>query len=115
MSERMNITQQIAGFATRLEQVARDIAEIKAMLQQVDERVRALERSEAGEHPLLNSRIDAAWRRIEEHERKIEDIKQVVARLEHSNRLMAWLGGILGSTLVAWLLVQVLQLIEVAR
>lgn len=108
----VTLQRQITEFATRLEQVARDVAEIKTMLRAVEERVRALENHEAGAHPLMESRIDAAWRKIEDHERQLESLKQIVARLDHSNRLMAWLGGILGSTVLVWLIMQILQAIK---
>jgi hypothetical protein len=95
-----------------LDQVAKDVAEIKQMLRAVEERVRALENHEAGSHPLMESKIDAAWRKIEEHDRRMKSMEDVVARLDHSNRLMTWLGGILGSTVLIWLVTQILQVVK---
>lgn len=105
----LSLQKQITEFSARLDQVARDVAEIKQMLQAVEERVRALENHEAGAHPIMESRIDAAWRKLEEHDKKIDNLTQIVSRLDHSNRLMAWLGGILGSTVLIWLVTQILQ------
>lgn len=108
----LSLQRQISEFSGRLDQVARDVAEIKAMMRAVEERVRALENHEAGSHPLMESRIDAAWRKIEEHDRRVKAIEEVVSRLDHSNRLMAWLGGILGSTVLIWLVTQILQVVK---
>jgi predicted RNase H-like nuclease (RuvC/YqgF family) len=105
----LSLQKQITSFATRLDQVAKDVTEIKSMLKAIEERVRALENHEAGVYPLMENRIDAAWRKIEEHDKRLDALNQVVSRLDHSNRLMAWLGGILGSTVLIWLVTQILQ------
>jgi len=108
----LSLQRQITEFSTRLDQVARDVTEIKQMLRAVEERVRTLENHEAGSHPLMESRIDAAWRKIEEHDRRMKSMEDMVVRLDHSNRLMAWLGGILGSTVLVWLATQILQILR---
>ena len=111
MDERVSNTslqRQIAELSARVNEIANGVVEIKTMLRQVEERVRKLENNEAAAHPLMESRIDAAWRKLEEHDQSINTLKDVVARLDHSNRLMAWLGGILGSTVVIWLVTQIL-------
>lgn len=108
----LSLQKQITEFATRLDQVAKDVTEIKSMLKAIEERVRALENHEAGAHPIMESRIDAAWRKLEEHDRKIDNLTMIVSRLDHSNRLMAWLGGILGSTVLIWLVTQILQAVK---
>ncbi len=108
----LSLQRQISDLTARLDQVARDVSEIKQMLRAVEERVRALENHEAGAHPLMESRIDAAWRKLEEHDKRIDSLYQVVSRLDHSNRLMAWLGGILGSTVLIWLVTQILQVVK---
>jgi predicted RNase H-like nuclease (RuvC/YqgF family) len=105
------LQRRIIELATRMEQVARDVSEIKQMLHEIEERVRKLETSEAGSKPLLESRLDAAWRKIEEHEHRMKALEDMVLRLEHSNRLLSWLGGILGSTVIIWLVMQILQVV----
>ena len=74
--------------------------------------MRKLENNEAGAHPLMESKIDAAWRKIDEHEKRLEMLTQVVNKLDQSNRLMAWLGGILGSTVLIWLVTQILGVVK---
>ncbi len=108
----LSLQRQISDLTARLDQVARDVSEIKQMLRAVEERVRALENHEAGAHPLMESRIDAAWRKLEEHDKRLDTMNQIVSRLDHSNRLMAWLGGILGSTVLIWLVTQILQVVK---
>jgi hypothetical protein len=71
-----------------------------------------LENDEAGAHPLMESRIDAAWRKIEEHDRRMKTLEDMAARLDHNNRLLSWLGGILGSTVIVWLVMQILQTVK---
>lgn len=107
----MALQRQITEFATRMEQVARDVVEIKQLLRGIEERVRILENHEAGSRPLMESRIDAAWRKIEEHENRMKALEDMVAKLDHSNRLLSWLGGILGSTVIIWLATQILQVV----
>ncbi|MEZ0396832.1 MAG: hypothetical protein ABWK53_10445 [Anaerolineales bacterium] len=108
----LSLQRQIAELNAHLEQVARDVTEIKQMLRAIEERVRALENHEAGAHPLMESRIDAAWRKLEEHDKRLDTLTQVVSRLDHSNRLMAWLGGLLGSTVLIWLVTQILGVVR---
>jgi predicted RNase H-like nuclease (RuvC/YqgF family) len=106
------LQRQISELSARVQQIACDIAEIKETLKAVEERVRKLENYEAGAHPLMESRIDAAWRKLEEHDKRIDNLAQIVARLESSNRILSWLGGILGSTVLIWLVTQILQVIK---
>jgi DNA repair exonuclease SbcCD ATPase subunit len=99
-------------------QMREGIGEIKVTLKSIDERVRALENNEAGAHPLIDSRIDAAWRKLDEHDKRITtltdtviEMKQTDAQLQHTKKLLAWLGGLLGSAVVLWLVGQILSLV----
>ncbi|GAP10614.1 hypothetical protein BECAL_01787 [Bellilinea caldifistulae] len=108
----ISLQRQISGLSSRLDQVAADVAEIKIMLKDIEARVRKLETYEAGSHPLMDNKIDAAWRKLEEHDRRIDNLTNIVAKLDQSNRLMAWLGGILGSTVLIWLVTQILGVVR---
>lgn len=108
----LSLQRQISDLTARLDQVARDVAEIKVTLKAIEDRVRALENHEAGAHPLMESRIDAAWRKLEEHDKRIDALNQVVMRLDHSNKLIVWLGSILASTVLVWLISQILGVIK---
>lgn len=106
------LQRQLAELTARVHLVACDVGEIKTMLHQIEERVRRLENNEAGAHPLMESRINSAWQKLEEHDKRIEAITQIVTRLDHSNRIMTWVAGILGSTLIIWLITQILGAIK---
>lgn len=107
-----NLQSQITELSARVNQIVSGIDDIKTMLRQMEERVRRLENNEAGAHPLMESRIDAAWRKIDEHDKRLDTLTQMVGKLDQSNRLMAWLGSILGSTVLIWLVTQILQLLR---
>lgn len=89
--------------------VTSGLDEIRAALRDIDGRLRALEQSEAGTHPLINARLDAAWRKIESHETRIKNAEEQILGLREANRLLTWIGGILGSTVIVWLMMQVLD------
>jgi len=108
----MSLQRQISALSSRLDQVAADVLEIKVMLKDIEARVRKLENYEAGSHPIIENRINAAWQKLEEHDRRLDNLGQIVAKLDQSNRLMAWLGGILGSTVLIWLVTQILQVVK---
>ncbi len=105
------LQRQFDALTARFGQFAVDIQEIKQMLRVIEERVRQLENTEAGIHPLMESRIDAAWRKLEEHTHVIDGMRQSIVRLEQANRLLSWLGGILGSAVLIWLVTQILAIL----
>jgi predicted RNase H-like nuclease (RuvC/YqgF family) len=107
-----SLQRQIIELTGRVNQIACGIDDIKNMLKNMEERIRKLENDEAGAHPLMESRIDAAWRKIEEHDRRMKTLEDMAARLDHNNRLLSWLGGILGSTVIVWLVMQILQTVK---
>jgi len=92
--------------------------ELKELLRNSEERMRALETKEAGCQPLVNGRIDAAWREIDAHRVSIKDIsgkvesqERAIEVLQQSNNLMKWIAGIAGSALIGWLILQILNLV----
>jgi hypothetical protein len=120
---------QIDGLA---ESMKGGFAEMKAMLTDLSERVRALENSEAGCRPMTTGRLEAAWRKIDElamvatanaaavsdlgHanrvlKAKVDEIELTVkgqavllTELVSTNRLLKWIAGILTAVLIAVLL-----------
>lgn len=91
-------------------------AELRVQLdkvaQSINVRLGDLERREAGCQPLLQSRIDAAWRKIDDHEKKIEELTAIVVELRQANRILTWLGGVSGSAVVVWVIAQILGLVK---
>lgn len=106
------LQSQIASIVTRLDRMSDDITAIKAMLERLDERIRALENSDASAHPLMQSRLDAAWRTIDVHENRIKRLEEMVSELRQANKLLSWIGALLGSTVIVWLITQLLQVIK---
>lgn len=111
-SERVSnssLQKQISDFTAQLRQ---DFMEIKTTLASIEERVRKLENNEAGCHPLMESRLDAAWRKLDEHDKRMLILSEAVSQLQHTNKLLTWIGGLLGSTVLIWLLTQILGVIR---
>lgn len=93
------------------ERMDRGFSELKEIMTGVEGRVRGLENREAGCQPMVNSRLDAVWKRVDEHDADLKTMKETIAALKHTNTILSWLGGILGSALLLWLIGQLLGLI----
>lgn len=102
------LQKQISDLSAQLRQ---DIGEIKMTLKSIEDRVRALETNEAGSHPLMESRIDAAWRKLDDHDKRMQVMSDSLQQLQHANKLMTWLGGLLGSAVLLWLIGQILAMV----
>lgn len=50
----------------------------EAHLSKIEERIRFLETKEAGCQPIITSRMDAAWRRLDGHEKEIAELTKLV-------------------------------------
>ena len=79
--------------------------ELKMMLGGYDGRLRDLEKSDASSHPVMESRLDAAWRKIDEHtafivaaQKTADQALQVANKLES---VAKWILGIFTLVLVA--------------
>lgn len=107
---------QITALGERMD---RGFSELKEILQGMDDRVRRLENNEAGCQPLVNSRLNEAWRQLDQHTNDIKalndafaKLKDTIAELQHANKILTWIGGILGSAVIVWLITQLLGLIK---
>lgn len=96
----------------RINQLCQDIGEIKSMLKSIEDRVRKLENDEAGTHPLIESWINQAWQKIDDHDKQLAALTKIVIQLQHANNIMTWIGGILGSTLIIWIVTQILAAVK---
>jgi chromosome segregation ATPase len=105
----LSLQKQMEDLSTQLRQ---DIGEIKTTLKAIEERVRALETVEAGCRPLLESQIRTALSRIEDHDKKLSLLSDAVIQLQHANKILTWVGGLLGSTLVIWVVSQILAAVR---
>lgn len=95
-----------------VEKMAADIEEIKETLRAFDDRLRALERKEDAIHPVLEKQLLQVCKYIDDHEIKFNELSKAVLRLEQSHRLLAWISGIVGSTVVIWIIQQLLQMMK---
>jgi len=92
---------QINALGERME---KEFGDVKNMIRGFDERVRSLETREAGCQPILTERIDAAWRKIGEHDKVLEEVQRAVVELAHTNAILKWLLGVVTSVLAALLI-----------
>lgn len=104
-----SLQDQIDALGERMES---NFSELKVLLRNFEERVRLVETREAGCYPVIQQRMDAAWRTIDQHSADIKALNETIISLKQSNRILTWLGGLLGSTLILWLAGQLLGLIQ---
>ena len=94
--------------AAYLERIELGFAKLEAAIKVLDDRQRAAENREAGNTPIMSSRLDAAWRKIDDHETSIRDLRQEVSKLMHSViqllSILRWMLGIFTSLIVAILI-----------
>lgn len=94
------------------ETVSQGFNKLESMLNNIEERVRAIENAEAGSHPLINSRLDAVWKKVDQHEADLKVMKEDLSALKSTNRILTGLGGLLASTVIVWLVTQILAAVK---
>jgi uncharacterized coiled-coil protein SlyX len=104
-----NLQKQIDKLCERID---KGYDRIEALISKVDERVRGLERVEAGDHPLINRTLVDHSKTIERHDDLLKAIMLDISALKHTNKILSWLGGIMGSTVIVWVVGQLLGLIK---
>lgn len=80
------------------------LGEIKDALADIQKRIQAIELREAGCSPLINSKIDALFRKADEHETKIKNLP----RLEITAGIAAWVAGITAATVITYMVTRLL-------
>ena len=60
------------------ERMEKNFDEVKAMMNGFDSRVREMEKGEAGCQTITSGRIDAAWKKLDEHTDSLKDIEKIV-------------------------------------
>jgi predicted RNase H-like nuclease (RuvC/YqgF family) len=90
------------------ERTVAGFTEIKDMLRSYEERTRAIEKLEAGCQPIVTGRIDAVWRKVDEHETRLEtksqqinSLEKQVARLATMYTAFVFIGSTLGVSVIA--------------
>gem|GEM_PF-1160626 len=104
------LQRQIVEISTRLQRMSEDIGEIKNILSQIDQRVRALEQSDAGSHPVIIARVDAAWRKIDEHDARIQTVETAInsislsiESLKQPVKIATWVAVVVGGVIITWI------------
>jgi hypothetical protein len=108
-SQQSALQAQITALGDRMEQ---GFNKLEQIMTGVEGRVRGLEQREAGCQPIVTARMDAAWKKIDEHEVEINQMSDAIVELKQTNRLLTWLGGIVGSALLIWIVSQLMGLIR---
>ena len=107
-NEILVLQTQINSLGTRME---KGFDEIKSIVSGFDVRVRNVELKEANCNPMLTSRVDAAWRKLDEHEttmkefeKTFDELEKTVNELVSTNKVLKWILGVLTALLVALLI-----------
>lgn len=83
---------QIVNLANHMD---KGFNELKQILNGVEQRLRSVEITESGSHPVINDRIDNAWKQIEIHDKKLECLEGMVEKLINTNNILKWILGII--------------------
>lgn len=86
------------------ERMEKGFDRLEKLMTGVEVRVREVEKREASCSPMLQGRLDAAWREIDEHKVKIEKLEKAVEALVQTNSILKWLLGVSTTVLVALLI-----------
>lgn len=81
--------------AERVEVLIGNVAELKDLLGQVSTQVRTLDREAITDRARIEGKVDAAHRRLDEHDKRLTDINKVLPNLIVANNILTYGGGIL--------------------
>lgn len=101
------LQDQINSLGNRVE---KSFDELKQIISGFDKRVRDVELKEANCNPILTSRVDAAWRKLDEHDavlkemdKALEELKNSISELVNTNKILKWILGILTVLMTTYL------------
>ena len=83
--------------------------EIKDMLRDVQDRLRQLETREAGASPLVNSKLDALWRKADVDTARITTLEKTAIESRQSVTLITWIGSITGGAIILFIINAILH------
>lgn len=100
------LQSQIDSLGRRME---KSFDEIKTIVTGFDTRVRTVELKEANRNPILTAKMEAAWRKLDEHDlmmkefkKTVEELKNSINELMHTNKILKWILGILTVLITAY-------------
>lgn len=127
-----NLGSQLAVLTERIEQQGATLIRLEQSLSAIERRLSESENHRSNfnaeyqrSHAILENKADSAHRRIDEHvqadlpkwaevdilRNEVKQLHDIVLSLQHSNRLIAWFGGLVGASIVAWIISNLLGLI----
>ncbi len=105
------LRETLAVLASRMERIENDIAYVKQCVENSNERVRQIEQSEAGYHPLTTNRVERLESRVDAHGKQIDELAKSVHTIAQSVKTLSWALGIVGAGVLTWLVAQIMALI----
>jgi len=75
------LQEQINTLGTRMD---KGLDEIKTIVSGFDVRVRNVELKEANCNPILTAKVDAAWRKLDEHDAELKEVNKVFEKFNKS-------------------------------
>lgn len=96
-----SLQKQLDQLTSRVDQ---GFERLEVLLRGYEERTRQIETHEAACAPLLTSKIDAAWRKIEQHSTEIETLRTILTDIAQTNKVLKWLLAIFTAVLSALLI-----------
>ena len=105
------LRETLAVLASRMERIENDIAYVKQCVENSNERVRQIEQSEAGYHPLTTNRVERLESRVDAHGKQIDELTKSVHTIAQSVKTLSWALGIVFAGMLTWVLSQVFGLI----
>ena len=87
----------------------KSIDEIKEMLRDMQTRLRELETREAGASPLVNSKLDALWRKADIDTVRITALEKTAIENKQSITLTTWIGSITGGAIILFIINAILH------
>lgn len=120
-----NQVAQIATLIERVETVLRKLENVEKRMDASSCDTAEFRADYERRHAVLDAKVDAAHKRIDEHERNgqskwahvdamkadLQSLRDIIIELKQSNRLLSWFSGILGSAVLLWLVGQILGLV----
>lgn len=105
------LRETLAVLASRMERIENDIAYVKQCVESSNERVRQIEQSEAGYHPLTTNRVERLESRVDAHGKQIDELAKSVHTIAQLVKTLSWALGIVGAGILTWLVSQILAMV----
>ncbi len=94
-----------AQMDTLREEMKSGFAKMEELITRYEERLRGLEQREAGCQPLMVSRLDAAWKKIDSHDARMSALSDDLQKMAETARFLEtvakWLLGIVTAMIIA--------------